>query len=408
MFRGSCLDRLVECPQKAAFGGSRWQAKSEIKITHSSHILEKAVMKKTKASAFVVLVLLCMAWGGVPAFAFGIRPEATELDGKVRRLEPSRWTRVFDRAAMVYIERFVHPVHEQVTHCIYGCTGDRDACSSPDKAHSFAPDAVIAGIRWNDNPPFEMGPGRKGSAQYAGKTIRLPNYSAYWFKLFRHAEKEAREGKFFDAESDAGLLYRVHFGDMQFLHAMAARDGEKASETKRNMMMWAEFTYRLALGEIDRGIEIRKTGIPGMEKLFYNRGWTSQQLFTRGDPTFRGDRDFRDVAFGSLLHMVEDSFTGSHVRRDEPGGAKCEKTRNQFVPGKILRFYAYATQDHERHQEEDTHEAFERHHLTVQPSVVEVGKVIKGFYDAGRPWPELREYLECVFELDDPDAEAGP
>jgi hypothetical protein len=226
--------------------------------------------------------------------------------------------------------------------------------------------------------------------------------------LFKDAEKRTKKGEFFDARSGTVLLYRVHFGDMQFLHSMASRNGEKAVETKANIMMWAEFTYKVALGEIDRGMELRKTGIPGMEKLFFNKGWTPQQLFTRGDPTFRGEKDFRDFAFGSLLHIIEDSFVASHAERDEPSGAHCEKVQNQFKPGRIINFHAYGKQDATLHHEQDVADALEMHLLEAQPNVVSVGPVIKEYYYAKRPWTELKDYLECVFELDDSNAEAGP
>jgi hypothetical protein len=105
---------------------------------------------------------------------------------------------------------------------------------------------------------------------------------------------------------------------------MASCEGEEAQVTKAKIMMWAEFTYKIAIGELDRGVELRKIGISGMETLFKNRGWTAQQLFTRGDPTYRGEQNFRNFAFGSLLHLVEDSFSLSHTERDEPSGAKCD------------------------------------------------------------------------------------
>ena len=172
--------------------------------------------------------------------------------------------------------------------------------------------------------------------------------------------------------------------------------------------MWAEFAYRTALGEIDRGIELRKTGIPGVEMIFKNKGWTAQQLFTRGDPTFRGEKDFRDLAFGSLLHMIQDSFSPSHTDRDEPSGARCAKVGGSLSPGRIRSFHSYARQDKKKHGLEDSHDALDRLLLTQQPNVVEVGKVVKSYYDARRPWTELKEYLECVFEVEDLTTVAGP
>ena len=40
----------------------------------------------------------------------------------------------------------------------------------------------------------------------------------------------------------APLLVRSHFGDMQFLHAMAPRDKQDAISVRENIIVWAEFT----------------------------------------------------------------------------------------------------------------------------------------------------------------------
>jgi len=359
-----------------------------------------------KVTVASILLTLIVGLSPVPAMAYKMRPEATDLDGKVRRFEPLR-LRYFDSVAAFVSEQFTDPVHERVTHHIYGCSGGKNECSSPQKPHQYAPDAVIAGARWNDNPPFEL-ESSKTLQDCIGKTIRLPNFSKCWFTLFKDAEKRAKAGVIFDANSGAALLYRVHFGDMQFLHSMASRDGERARDTLGRIMMWAEFAYRTALGEIEKGIEARKTGIPGMDVIFRNKGWTAQQLFTRGDPTFRGEKDTRDLAFGSLLHMMEDSFVASHTDRDEPSGATCPKKADVLKPGQIRSFHSYARQDPKKHGREDGHDALDRTLLTQQPNVVDVGKIVKTYYDAKRPWSELQDYLECVFEIRDPEAEGGP
>jgi hypothetical protein len=39
---------------------------------------------------------------------------------------------------------------------------------------------------------------------------------------------------------------------------------------------------------------------------------------------------------------------------------------------------------------------------------VDVGKILKTDYDLKKPWEEVRQYLECVFELEDPMAKTGP
>ncbi len=226
--------------------------------------------------------------------------------------------------------------------------------------------------------------------------------------LFRDAEKKSAAGEYFDARSGNVLLYRVHFGDMQFLHSMATRDGEEARVTKDKIMMWAEFTYKIAIGTLPRSVVLNQAGIPGMKELFFNRGWTAQQLFIRGDGTYHAEKDFRDFVFGSLLHLVQDSFTASHTERDEPTGAFCPGSQKYYAPGKVLSFHSYVRQDKKKHSGQDTQDALSANLAEVPPSAVDVGKALREFYESNRPWEEVKRYLDCVYELDDPAVQAGP
>jgi hypothetical protein len=330
-------------------------------------------------------VLYLLTWSVPPVHAFSIRPEATERGGTVRRFQlPWHLRSLHPAISGVLTDLFSTPVHERMTHMIYGCEGDESKCSKPERENSFAPASVIAGTQWNDNPPFELTSTGEALQSCTGKTIRMPYFPVCWFQLFRDAERRAKRGEVLDADSNVVLLYRVHFGDMQFLHSMASCEGEEAQVTKAKIMMWAEFTYKIAIGELDRGVELRKIGISGMEALFKNRGWTA------------------------LLHLVEDSFSLSHTERDEPSGAKCDAAPEQYKPGKILTFHTYINQDQRKHADADQQNALSIHLAEKEPNAVDVGKTLKTYYEQKRPWDEVRQYLECVFELADPTAKAGP
>jgi len=354
--------------------------------------------------------LFLLAWIALPADAFSLRPTGTDRGDRIMHFVLPAFLQVwYPTASRIATEHFTTPVHERATNIIYGCEEDAKVCEGDGKSYPYAPAAVLAGNQWNDNPPFELASTHtRFCKDYVGMTIKAPYYLECWYLLFRDGEKRAEKGEYFDADSGTVLLYRVHFGDMQFLHAMASRDGEEARVTRERVMMWAEFTYKLALGELDRGVELRRIGIPGMETLFKNRGWTAQQLFTRGDPTFRGIQEFRDFAFGSLLHLVEDSFSRSHTERDEPPGSKCDAAPEQYNPGRILSFHSYAKQDKRKHADADKQNALSIHLAEKQPNVVDVGKVLRTYYEQKRPWEEVKQYLECVFQLADPAAKAGP
>lgn len=335
------------------------------------------------------------------AWALSCRPEETKVDKRVKNIE-TVYNRLSDSAALMYEERFVDPTHEQATRMIYGYS---KANSLKTNSKDSALEAVLAGARWNDNPPFHFKVNGTRIINCNG-TIRLPYHSACWYKLFKDGEKRAKQGEYFDASSEAVLLYRVHFGDMQFLHAMGSKDGERAAETKDKVMMWAEFTYKVALGEISKDTDVKRTGIVGMDKLFYNRAWTVEQLFTRGDPTFR--KQLPDFAFGSLLHMIEDSFTVSHTERNYPDESSCSRVPNAQMPGKIISFHSYTNQDADLHHAMDIAPAFDDLLEDEPPTVIDVGRMVKSYYDAKRPWSELKDYLDCVFLLENPNAPAGP
>jgi hypothetical protein len=107
--------------------------------------------------------------------------------------------------------------------------------------------------------------------------------------------------------------------------------------------------------------------------------------------------------------MIEDSFSKSHVTRSPPGGNKCEGVPDYDEPGRIIGFHAFPKQKLREHGREDNDEAL-HDNLFRYPSlnVVEVGKVFRDYRERNEPWDKLKDYLECVFDLDDPDAKASP
>jgi len=90
------------------------------------------------------------------------------------------------------------------------------------------------------------------------------------------AKKQTEAEKQYYNAPVAPVIYRSHFGDMQFLHSMAFSEKEHAGETKRKIMAWARLMYRVALGEITRSTSIRKTGIADINSLFTSENDTSR------------------------------------------------------------------------------------------------------------------------------------
>ena len=110
-----------------------------------------------------------------------------------------------------------------------------------------------------------------------------------------------------------------------------------------------------------------------------------------------------DLAFGSLLHLVEDSYAEDHVDRaksDREGS--CRGTaRSLPAPGKILEFHSYAHQDAGEHAEADSQDAFAAHWTGTTPNVVEVGRALNEYYERNASWGEMKPYPECIFALAD-------
>jgi hypothetical protein len=362
-----------------------------------------------------------------PASAFQTQPVGTEHDRQLTSLDPSaaerRLAEIVDRGVQIFSE----PVHEEITQRIYGCEdnlkdkpeawGNRPNCAR----QNFAPKAVIDGTRWNDNPPFRvkrefvLPNGEVINKACTEETIKLPRKFDCWRKVYTTSSEKAL--MIFFTNRNGVFLNRSHFGDMTFLHSMASRVGDRAQDTKLSILNWAEFTYKVASGSIPPNTMLKnlmkEAHFSGFEKLFPNQEATVENFFLMGDKTYRASSLLKDFAFGTLLHMVEDSFSKSHVWRDLP----TQKASCNGSAAKIEKFLVYNSQDAKKHKAEDVYGALRRDVAEYCPHVIDVGKNLVRFYEELKDkqknnqeysnWDAVRKYLdESVFELKDPDAEA--
>ena len=97
------------------------------------------------------------------------------------------WSFLGDEIAEYLIEQYTLPVHEVITHRIYGCNYDFKVCSSPPSPYEFATDALIAGVRWNDNPRFQLIQSTGGAQKIAWETPStypiMPYVGEYYFTM---------------------------------------------------------------------------------------------------------------------------------------------------------------------------------------------------------------------------------
>lgn len=303
------------------------------------------------------------------------------------------------------VSNFTEPVHEEITNRIYGCNGDFAVCGGA--SATFAPASVLAGVRWNDDPPFRLSPGHATKAGCkSAETIRFETQPSCWVRLFKDAEKGGVVGKVY-GQGDA-MLYRTHFGDLQFLHAMASRDGESAGETKANIMGWFEFAWRASQREYTLDTRLREVDNQTIKRLFGKTEWRLLDLYTLGSAGgLRQSVD--DVAFGSLLHALEDSYAAGHTDREvSSGSGRCTSGNISFVaPGAILSFHSYGHQDHALHGEADSRESFMRQ-FQEKGNVVDVGRALVEARAQGLTWEAVRPLVDCAMAVHDPSAQSGP
>lgn len=353
-------------------------------------------MKRIRKSVAIAIVLLIAGH----AHAFKLSPTGTSLDRQRAYAKAGWFELVQEKLALRGIHNFTEPVHEEITHRIYDCDADQNICGEPEG--DYAPKAVLAGVRWNDDPPFKLNKTSFSECKL-DETVRIITQPMCWAKLFKYAESHASTESFDAGHTASNLMYRSHFGDLQFLHSMASKEGEMAEITQRNILMWAEFTWRVSQGEYSHGTLLKEIKIPGFSQYFGNVGWNVQDLFTLGNPPLR--KNLGDVAFGSLLHMVEDSFSRGHVSRAEGvHGNSCPGGKGS--PGVIQEFHTYQNQDHAKHGDSDSRRSM-GDHLVEKPSVVAIGRDLRALYEQPASWETVMPYLACVFAMEDSSALAS-
>mgnify|MGYP006932272063 FL=1 len=174
-------------------------------------------------------------------------------------------------------------------------------------------------------------------------------------------------------------------------------------------MDWFEFAWRSALGEYTLDTRLKTiTSNPTITAAFGKTDWRLLDLYTQGASGGLRGR-VSDVAFGSLLHALEDSYAAGHTAREiSSGTARCYAGDISVdAPGAILAFHSYAQQDHGVHGEADSRDAFMADFQ--QPgNVVDVGRALVRARSQRLSWETMRPMFDCLLTLENPTALAGP
>lgn len=360
-----------------------------------------------------------------PAYAHQIAPMSSAWEEKLTR-EPTS-TRAKIAASLGRLIK--SPVHEEITQLAMGCTTpDADLptntdCANPDAG--FATQFINYGVRWNDLPPFrlEAKEGRRctklfgtGQACNVAQTIRFSTQPECWYCMFTSAERIAATGRKIvgcipqkrekgSRVVTANLLARSHYGDLQFLHSMAQGDGLDPTETRADVLGWLEFAWKVSTREIAPSTLLKNIDVTVIKNRFHCSGWSVADLYVLG----RQDSMLpfiHDIAFGSVLHTVQDSFAEGHVEREAAvQGESCSTTLALPRPGRIREFHGYAGQDGKLHDAKDVRDAMSGPPVS---SVLQVSKQLALYYGARTRWAEVQPYLDCIFALSEKPAISSP
>lgn len=217
---------------------------------------------------------------------------------------------------------------------------------------------------------------------------RYPSKIAIGVQLDSDCRRAFGNGRAIDS---AGLLCSSHFGRLQFMHAQARQeDGGKPAMTRENILAWADFAYRAATEPAFRAagycetVEREVSHLPLRQALTFDDralckdrpkklfglfrigtypAWTVRTFFALQCPNpvqqqtcwerteEYGDASARRAAIGALLHLVQDSYSQSHVAR-VPEGASLPGPRGPFMAQVVCRppsdYYDYEIQNQDR------------------------------------------------------------
>jgi hypothetical protein len=349
----------------------------------------------------LLLTVLCIYAGAQAARAFELTPSPTKAERLIAKTAYGIKFRLLFPIVDFATHQFSDQVHEGLTQMAYECPlGSLGACA--DANLDIAGFGVIVGVRWNDDPPFQFLPGQ---GRYSGcpaetnppRTVSFALTVDCWLKHFRDVSRKADENPDSYTTGTGTLLARTHFGDLQFLHSMAATKGVSAQETRDKILMWSEFMWRVQSTNEDRIAQstmMGKVPVLGLQAHFpAKEERTIEDLFTVGRPWMR--LHMRDIAFGSFLHMVQDSFAGGHVTRRARVDTSC------WVP-EIVEFHTYVGQDRDSHKSRDSLAAAS---VRIAPipratTLLEVMRELVSRRIALEPWSAVRPYLaDCVFRI---------
>lgn len=223
---------------------------------------------------------------------------------------------------------------------------------------------IMFGVWWNDDP-LMLTWGQGWDIIGGGWTLK---------ELMEDGYKESMEDRYKEypgagcpVPADQHLGRWSHFGPLQHLHFMTnlihgdSTAEQRITATTNLALSWMKFAYRVATGDsglepespLSEAIE-REAGLPSVALnhcVTDRRNVKIRTIFTLRDPSWTDD--YRraitpDVALGTMLHVIQDSFSPAHTCR-------VRKQTNDGMYAVLVDVENYNEQDRDSHGDLDNY-----------------------------------------------------
>lgn len=315
---------------------------------------------------FFVLALSALVSAQADAFSLDIR-EVNEYFGRSKAA----------RSRIPFLDGNT-PIHERLTDEALECGKPGGLCEQLEAKGIRAAD-IREGVRSNDFPAQYLD--SQSAPGCMGRVLRITIDSDVACILGSFVRAAGNKEKFADRKWSYARPFgmRGHFGDLQFLHAMAP-EGQEASDTYAGIQMWMEFAYRASRDEFDLRSDAYAAPVKGMQDHFL-RG--SRKVGDLLNYRFKKSQA-RGVALGQMLHIAQDSFAGCHAERDKDG--------------RIIRFLSYGKQSSSEHSKYDGDPSKVQAALAGPLNPVGFAKELLALRVNDKPWAEVDALIKRYFE----------
>lgn len=252
------------------------------------------------------------------AFGFEIKPVAPFLGAisPVVNAQSLRWREPRGELDLCHWKRSYvlgdehQPVHEVITREAYDrakrAMAQRKNLPIPPRNNQQTWEKpLFSGVLWNDDPEWRS---RKlGNLLYIVDLLD-------WTETLTRGEEQP------DAPE---LTIRSHYGDLQFLHAMRGR-GEDDTQTFEKVRLWMHAALEVWIAEVGAGTPLCNTAFAHSAFDLLKLPWAStvETLFDRykrmrvAGVTGPSEENVRELVAGSMLHILQDSYSEAHTVRD--------------------------------------------------------------------------------------------